>query len=153
MFELHVSSPASPCARLIELGRKRGCALVCPDGDLSCMQGKRLVLASTEQLHERISELEAALAQAHRRVSTSTSHPLLSTAHLDGGLTVKASQSPSHPSSQDHSPGKLGNQDLHRLSPDQRSSSRSSFSRGRGGYSVVDPDDGELLGEDSEDEG
>ncbi|KAL1582427.1 hypothetical protein WHR41_08925 [Cladosporium halotolerans] len=30
--------------------------------------------------------------------------------------------------------------------------SRSSFSRGRGGYSVVDPDDGELLGEDSEDE-
>lgn len=91
------------------------------------MQGKRLVLASTEQLHERISELEAALAQAHRRDSTSTSHPLLSTAHLDGGLTVKASQSPSHPSSQDHSPGKLGNQDVHRLSPDQRSSSRSSF--------------------------
>jgi photosystem II stability/assembly factor-like uncharacterized protein len=30
--------------------------------------------------------------------------------------------------------------------------SRSSFQRGRGGYSVVDPDDGELLGEDSEDE-
>jgi hypothetical protein len=30
--------------------------------------------------------------------------------------------------------------------------SRSSFSRGRGGYSQVDPDDGELLGEDSEDE-
>ena len=30
--------------------------------------------------------------------------------------------------------------------------SRNSFSRGRGGYSVVDPDDGELLGEDSEDE-
>jgi hypothetical protein len=35
--------------------RRRGCALVCPDGDLSCMQGKRLVLASTEQLHDRVS--------------------------------------------------------------------------------------------------
>jgi hypothetical protein len=30
--------------------------------------------------------------------------------------------------------------------------SRSSFSRGRGNYSQVDPNDGELLGEDSEDE-
>lgn len=39
----------------LTLGRRRGCAVVCPDGDLSCMQGKRLVLASTEQLHERVS--------------------------------------------------------------------------------------------------
>jgi hypothetical protein len=37
------------------IGRRRGCALVCPEGDLSCMQGKRLVLASTEQLHDRVS--------------------------------------------------------------------------------------------------
>ena len=40
-----------PCSNC----RRRGCALVCPDGDLSCMQGKRLVLASTEDLHERVS--------------------------------------------------------------------------------------------------
>lgn len=40
-----------PCSNC----RRRGCALVCPDGDLSCMQGKRLVLASTEQLHDRVS--------------------------------------------------------------------------------------------------
>lgn len=30
--------------------------------------------------------------------------------------------------------------------------SRSSFQRGRGGYNVVDPDEGELLGEDSDEE-
>jgi hypothetical protein len=41
-----------PCSNC----RRRGCALVCPDGDLSCMQGKRLVLASTEQLHDRVSK-------------------------------------------------------------------------------------------------
>ena len=40
-----------------DLGRRRGCALVCPDGNLSCMQGKRLVLASTEQLHDRVSAI------------------------------------------------------------------------------------------------
>lgn len=40
-----------PCSNC----RRRGCAIVCPDGDLSCMQGKRLVLASTEQLHDRVS--------------------------------------------------------------------------------------------------
>ncbi|PVI08157.1 vacuolar protein sorting/targeting protein 10 [Periconia macrospinosa] len=34
----------------------------------------------------------------------------------------------------------------------RRYTSRSSFARGRGDYAVVDPDEGELLGEDSEDE-
>lgn len=43
-----------PSGLLFDSGRRRGCALVCPDGDLSCMQGKRLVLASTEQLHDRV---------------------------------------------------------------------------------------------------
>lgn len=66
-------------------GRRRGCALVCPDGDLSCMNGKRLVLASTKQLHERIQQLEAALLQAHRATSSST-HPLLAPEYLDGGF-------------------------------------------------------------------
>jgi hypothetical protein len=40
---------------LTRIGKRRGCALICPEGDLSCMQGKRLVLASTEQLHDRVS--------------------------------------------------------------------------------------------------
>jgi hypothetical protein len=30
--------------------------------------------------------------------------------------------------------------------------SRSSFARGRGDYAVVDPDEGELLGDDSDEE-
>lgn len=73
--------------------------MVCPDGDLSCMQGKRLVLASTEQLHERvrfpfhhkwladgkIAQLEAALSQAHSK-SAQSSHPLLAPQYLDGGF-------------------------------------------------------------------
>lgn len=59
--------------------------MVCPDGDLSCMNGKRLVLASTKQLHERIQQLEAALLQAHRSTTSST-HPLLAPEYLDGGF-------------------------------------------------------------------
>lgn len=83
------------------------------------MQGKRLVLASTEQLHERISELEAALAKAHRQVSLSTSvHPLLSAQHLDGG-TGKVSSSPS---TRD---GPRSSED--KVSPMPRSSSQTSF--------------------------
>ncbi|WVR06651.1 hypothetical protein IAU60_003683 [Kwoniella sp. DSM 27419] len=70
-----------PCSNCV----RRGCALVCPDGDLSCMQGKRLVLASTEQLHERIAHLETALHQVHSKVS-STHHPLLAPEYLDGGF-------------------------------------------------------------------
>lgn len=70
-----------PCSNC----RRRGCALVCPDGDLSCMQGKRLVLASTEQLHERIAQLEAALSQSHSKTN-STLHPLLAPQYLDGGF-------------------------------------------------------------------
>ncbi|KIR52930.1 hypothetical protein I315_04386 [Cryptococcus gattii Ru294] len=70
-----------PCSNC----KRRGCALVCPDGDLSCMNGKRLVLASTKQLHERIQQLEAALLQAHRSTSSST-HPLLAPEYLDGGF-------------------------------------------------------------------
>lgn len=34
----------------------------------------------------------------------------------------------------------------------RRFTSRSSFARGRGDYDVVDPDEGELLGEDSDEE-
>jgi hypothetical protein len=49
------------------------------------MQGKRLVLASTEQLHDRIAQLETALFQAHSRSSTDH-HPLLAPEYLDGGF-------------------------------------------------------------------
>lgn len=102
-----------PCSNC----RRRGCALVCPDGDLGCMQGKRLVLASTEQLHDRVSpaevhlrclrwwrveaiannllmwqiaQLETALFQSHGKISGAP-HPLLAPEFLDGGF---ASQPP-----------------------------------------------------------
>ncbi|ORX37085.1 hypothetical protein BD324DRAFT_424910 [Kockovaella imperatae] len=70
-----------PCSNC----RRRGCALVCPDGDLSCMQGKRLVLASTEELHDRIAQLETALAHSHSQTADTT-HPLLAPQFLDGGF-------------------------------------------------------------------
>ncbi|OCF44315.1 hypothetical protein I317_01760 [Kwoniella heveanensis CBS 569] len=98
-----------PCSNC----RRRGCALVCPDGDLSCMQGKRLVLASTEQLHERIAQLESALFQSHGKTATGH-HPLLAPEYLDGGfasLPPPLQQSPI-----DHSPksGTNSNADIHR---------------------------------------
>ena len=71
------------------------------------MQGKRLVISGTTELHERVSpiclvvqqyadqqiaKLEAALASTHSQLSTGT-HPLLGPEHLDGG---SSSISPPH---------------------------------------------------------
>lgn len=107
----------------MSVGRKRGCAVVCPDGDLGCMQGKRLVLKDTEQLHERIAQLESALSQAHRATSSGT-HPLLLADYLDGGKATKPgpTQSPSGNLS-DNSPRIDG------LSPGQGSSHDSTILR------------------------
>ncbi|KLT39007.1 hypothetical protein CC85DRAFT_251975 [Cutaneotrichosporon oleaginosum] len=80
-----------PCSNC----RRRGCALVCPDGDLGCMQGKRLVLASTEQLHERIAQLETALFQVNSKVSAAP-HPLLAPEFLDGGFASQPQPSTSY---------------------------------------------------------
>ncbi|ORY31844.1 hypothetical protein BCR39DRAFT_465430 [Naematelia encephala] len=107
-----------PCSNC----RRRGCALVCPDGDLSCMQGKRLVLASTEQLHERIAQLESALVKAHSS-SHSGPHPLLAAEYLDGGfasMPTPPGQSQLQPS---HSPPSLADGHFH--SPKDRYSDSS----------------------------
>jgi hypothetical protein len=67
------------------------------------MQGKRLVLANTEQLHDRIAQLEAALFHAHRATSSEV-HPLLQADFIDGGsATAKVKLEPS-PSTGDVSP-------------------------------------------------
>ncbi|KAK4683662.1 hypothetical protein P7C73_g6572, partial [Tremellales sp. Uapishka_1] len=78
---------------------KRGCAQICPKGEMRTGKGKRcgltsqifrtshtdpldrLILANTEELHHRISLLEVALAKAHSE-SHATPHPLLSSAYL-----------------------------------------------------------------------
>jgi hypothetical protein len=56
---------------------------ICPDGQLSAVKSARYVLASTEELHQRIqaltfrvNELEFALEQSHGKVDSGT-HPLL----------------------------------------------------------------------------
>ncbi|KAJ7257904.1 fungal-specific transcription factor domain-containing protein [Mycena haematopus] len=74
------------CDRSIPCGSciKRGCGAICPDGSLTTGQGNRFVLASTQELHEKIAELanrvrelEDALRSSHQHLS-SEQHPLLS---------------------------------------------------------------------------
>ncbi|KAJ7636040.1 fungal-specific transcription factor domain-containing protein [Mycena polygramma] len=74
------------CDRSIPCGSciKRGCGAICPDGSLTTGQGNRFVLASTQELHEKISELanrvrelEDALRTSHSHLSNEQ-HPLLS---------------------------------------------------------------------------
>ncbi|KAL4076862.1 fungal-specific transcription factor domain-containing protein [Scleroderma yunnanense] len=70
--------PCSSCKR-------RGCSAICPNGDLATGQGTRFVLADTETLHQKISQmsdrirqLEDALAILQSIVSPGEQHPLLS---------------------------------------------------------------------------
>ncbi|KXN81523.1 hypothetical protein AN958_04460 [Leucoagaricus sp. SymC.cos] len=79
---------AVPCSSCV----KRGCGAICPDGSLTTGQGNRFVLASTQELHEKITELanrvrqlEDALRSSHSQLSNEP-HPLLS----DELLKVKA---------------------------------------------------------------
>ncbi|KAH9044225.1 fungal-specific transcription factor domain-containing protein [Lactarius hengduanensis] len=74
------------CDRGIPCGSclKRGCGAICPDGSLTTGQGNRFVLASTQELHEKITELcsrvrdlEDALRTSHSQ-NSSEPHPLLS---------------------------------------------------------------------------
>ncbi|KAF5336101.1 hypothetical protein D9611_006219 [Ephemerocybe angulata] len=69
-----------PCSSCV----KRGCGAICPDGSLTTGQGNRFVLASTQELHEKITELanrvrelEDGLKTSHAKTSTEQ-HPLLS---------------------------------------------------------------------------
>ncbi|KIK94386.1 hypothetical protein PAXRUDRAFT_783296 [Paxillus rubicundulus Ve08.2h10] len=62
---------------------KRGCGAICPNGSLTSSKGNRLVLANTEELHNRIEvmsarvrDLEHALTQA-RSQGFDELHPLL----------------------------------------------------------------------------
>ncbi|KAG7093830.1 hypothetical protein E1B28_007469 [Marasmius oreades] len=79
---------AVPCSSCV----KRGCGAICPDGSLTTGQGNRFVLASTQELHEkihelanRVRELEDALRADHARITTEQ-HPLLT----DDLLKIKA---------------------------------------------------------------
>ncbi|KAK8858908.1 hypothetical protein IAR55_003139 [Kwoniella newhampshirensis] len=105
-----------PCSNC----RRRGCALVCPDGDLSCMQGKRLVLASTEQLHERIAQLESALFQSHGKTN-STNHPLLAPEYLDGGFASLPAPTRASPLTQSPQSGSNNQVEPHRSPKDASS--------------------------------
>ncbi|KAJ7083350.1 fungal-specific transcription factor domain-containing protein [Mycena belliarum] len=70
-----------PCGKCVA----RGCGSICPDGQLTSGKGNRLVLANTEELHNRIEhlcgrirDLEEALRTLQESVSDQP-HPLLRT--------------------------------------------------------------------------
>ncbi|GBE86514.1 fungal-specific transcription factor domain-containing protein [Sparassis latifolia] len=82
------------CDRQIPCGSclKRGCSAICPDGSLTTGKGNRFVLASTQDLHEKIAllsnrvrELEDGLRSSHS-LQSCDAHPLLS----DELLRIKA---------------------------------------------------------------
>ncbi|KAF9258724.1 hypothetical protein L218DRAFT_1063037 [Marasmius fiardii PR-910] len=69
-----------PCSNCV----KKGCGAICPEGSLTTGKGNRFVLANTEVLHEKITQLatrvrtlEDALALSHSTQSA-LPHPLLS---------------------------------------------------------------------------
>ncbi|KAK2465637.1 hypothetical protein APHAL10511_002181 [Amanita phalloides] len=68
-----------PCSNCV----KKGCAAICPTGSLTTGRGNRFVLANTEVLHDKITDLanrvrqlEDALHDSHA-VHSSATHPLL----------------------------------------------------------------------------
>ncbi|EMD39039.1 hypothetical protein CERSUDRAFT_133798 [Gelatoporia subvermispora B] len=68
-----------PCASCV----KKGCAAICPDGSLTTGKGNRFVLANTEELHDKITQLasrvrqlEDALQAAHGQLSNEPHHLL-----------------------------------------------------------------------------
>ncbi|EIM87411.1 uncharacterized protein STEHIDRAFT_121038, partial [Stereum hirsutum FP-91666 SS1] len=78
------------CDRIVPCSscRRRGCAHICPNGSLVTGQGTRFVLADTDRLHNKITEmstrirqLEDALALSHFN-SSRDPHPLLSRENL-----------------------------------------------------------------------
>ncbi|KAI0924355.1 hypothetical protein AcV7_003079 [Taiwanofungus camphoratus] len=68
--------PCSSCVR-------RGCTTICPNGSLSAGQGTRFILADTEQLHRKISEMSERIRQLEDTVGifqagvSNERHPLL----------------------------------------------------------------------------
>ncbi|KAI0924799.1 hypothetical protein AcW2_005572 [Taiwanofungus camphoratus] len=82
------------CDRQIPCGSciKRGCSAICPDGSLTTGKGNRFVLASTQELHEKIAQLsnrtrdlEDGLRASHA-LHSMDQHPLLA----DDLLAIKA---------------------------------------------------------------
>ncbi|KAJ7053870.1 fungal-specific transcription factor domain-containing protein [Mycena amicta] len=119
-----------PCGKCVA----RGCGAICPDGQLASGKGHRLVLANTEELHDRIvtltsriRELEDGLRSLNESC-TDLPHPLLSAQLLQikhtpsphsrentsqfPDNTASGSSSASPPSDADSSQGRTGEENL-----------------------------------------
>ncbi|KAF5384815.1 hypothetical protein D9615_000960 [Tricholomella constricta] len=89
-----------PCEKCVS----RGCGSICPDGSLTPGRGNRLILANTEELHDRIDhlcsrirELENALRTLQESVSDEP-HPLLQN-DLSQPIASRAFRPPPAPTS------------------------------------------------------
>ncbi|KAH6916246.1 fungal-specific transcription factor domain-containing protein [Coprinopsis sp. MPI-PUGE-AT-0042] len=107
-----------PCSSCI----KRGCRAICPDGSLTTGQGNRFVLATTQELHEKINDLaqrvrdlEDGLRASHSQLS-SEPHPLLS----EELLKIKAplQREPSNSRSANGSSGQVKEEEIDSEIPD-----------------------------------
>ncbi|KAJ9102363.1 hypothetical protein QFC21_002763 [Naganishia friedmannii] len=66
-----------PCTSCV----RRGVEQICPNGAMTGGKGRRLILAETKELHERIADLEKALAISHAKSATDP-HILLTNTYL-----------------------------------------------------------------------
>lgn len=95
-----------PCEKCVS----RGCGSICPDGALTPGKGNKMILANTEELHDRIDqlssrirELEGALQTLQARVSNEP-HPLLQKGILQSLHPPSTASRPSTTSSADPPP-------------------------------------------------
>ncbi|CAE6470835.1 unnamed protein product [Rhizoctonia solani] len=81
---------------------KRGCSSICPDGQLTTGKGNRFVLANTEELHEKIIQLQDRISNLENALGTlqaahsSQPHPLLREDLLELKAPLGTELAPSH---------------------------------------------------------
>ncbi|QRW02938.1 Fungal specific transcription factor domain [Ceratobasidium sp. AG-Ba] len=81
---------------------KRGCSSICPDGSLTTGKGNRFVLANTEELHEKIIQLQDRISSLENALGTlqaahsSQPHPLLREDLLELKAPLGTELAPSH---------------------------------------------------------
>ncbi|WOO83769.1 putative transcriptional regulatory protein [Vanrija pseudolonga] len=97
-----------PCGHCV----KRGLGSICPDGKLVNGSRRTKILASTQDLHDRIAALEEALKKA-----SSASHPLLEDALYANREEVEKTNGANGNGDNEHTPGSSSSGRKHSRSP------------------------------------
>lgn len=121
-----------PCEKC----ESRGCAAICPDGVLTPGRGNRLVLANTEELHDKIDNMSSRVRQLERALRdvqssvTTEPHPLLrSDLVLPSSGHPTPTPPPQPPSISETEPGSSQGQQLSQSPSDPSGPSASSSRR------------------------